>query len=252
MACIPFALASCSATRATTAPSQTESPISTEVPSATPSLSLPPYNISINPANFTTEITNPYEPFPAGTTYVYDGTRDGVPRRAEVTVTNETKLIMGVRCVIVRDVVTSKNALVEKTTDWYAQDKAGNVWYFGEDTKEYTNGAVTSTAGTWEAGVDGALPGIVMKATPTVGDAYRQEYRPGQAEDFAKVIKRNETLTVPAGKYRNVVVTEDTDLLDPSKLENKFFAPSVGFVRASGYVNGHHEDVRLSSVLKAR
>jgi hypothetical protein len=211
--------------------------------------SLPPYKPVIDPSAFTDQITNPYFPLKPGTVYVYDGLRDNVPRRAEVTVTNETKLIMGVKCIVVRDVVTSKNALVEKTVDWYAQDKDGNVWYFGEDTAEYTNGAVTNTAGTWLAGVDGALPGIVMKAHPKVGDAYRQEYRPGEAEDFAKVEKLDATITVPAGNYSNVIVTEDTDLLDTSKLEHKSYAPGVGFVGTEGMVNGHHEVVSLTSIL---
>jgi hypothetical protein len=157
---------------------------------------------------------------------------------------------MGVRCLVIRDVVTSNTELVEKTVDWYAQDKAGNVWYFGEQTAEYKNGAVTSTAGTWEAGVDGALPGIVMKAAPKVGDAYRQEYRPGVAEDFAQVLKIDGTTSTPAGSWTGVVVTRDTDLLDVSKDEQKSYAPGVGFVGSDGMVNGHHEKVALVSILK--
>jgi hypothetical protein len=213
--------------------------------------SLPPYKPSIEPARFTDRITNQYFPLKPGTTLIYDGKRDDVPRRAEVTVTKETKTIMGVKCIVVRDVVTSNNSLVEKTVDWYAQDKDGNVWYFGEDTAEYANGAVTNTAGTWLAGVDGAIPGIVMEAAPKVGDAYRQEYRPGEAEDFAKVEKLDGTITVPAGAYTRVIVTEDTDLLDTSKLEHKSYAPGVGFVGTEGMVNGHHEVVSLTSVLAA-
>ena len=232
------------ATDTTPPPSQSASP--------TPSVSLPPYNPTIDPAKFNNHITNPYFPLTPGTTYLYDGNRDGVPRRDEVTVTKETKVILGVPCVVVRDVVTSSNALVEKTTDWYAQDTTGNVWYFGEDTAEYENGAVTSTAGTWLAGVDGALPGIVMKASPKIGDAYRQEYRPHVAEDFAKVQQLDATTPNPAGGlYTRVVVTEDTDLLDATKLEHKSYAPGVGFVGSSGVVNGHQEEVHLSSILRS-
>jgi hypothetical protein len=205
----------------------------------------------IDPAAFTDKITNPLFPLTPGMTYIYEGTRDGVPRHAELSVTNETKTIMGVVCIVVRDVLTSNNALVEKTTDWYAQDKAGNVWYFGEDTAEYENGAVTSTAGTWLAGVDGALPGMIMKAAPAVGDAYRQEYRPGEAEDFAKVLQLDASWEVPVGSYTHVVVTEDTDLLDTSKLEQKFYAPGVGFLGSTGSVDGHKEDTKLSSILKS-
>jgi hypothetical protein len=219
-------------------------------PAAKPATSLPPYKPVIDPAAFTDKITNPLFPLTPGVTYVYEGTRDGGPRRDEVTITNETKTIMGVTCIVTRDVVTSNNALVEKTTDWYAQDKDGNVWYFGEDTAEYENGKVTSTAGTWMAGVDGALPGIIMKAAPVVGDAYRQEYRPGEAEDFAKVLKLDAAQEVPAGSYTNVVVTWDTDLLDATKQEQKFYAPGIGYLGSTGMVNGHKEDVKLSSILK--
>ena len=218
---------------------------------AQPTVSLPPYKPVIDPAAFVDKITNPLFPLTPGTTYIYEGTRDGVPRRDETTVTNETKTIMGVACIVVRDVATSNNVVVEKTTDWYAQDKDGNVWYFGEDTAEYENGKVTSTAGTWMAGVDGALPGIIMKAAPKVGDAYRQEYRPGEAEDFAKVLQLDASQEVPAGSYTNVVVTEDTDLLDATKLEQKFYAAGVGFLGSTGTVNGHKEEVKLASIQKS-
>ena len=250
------ALAGCGSNAQTAPPIATPSAAEVSAANATapveqPTSSLPPYKPVIDPAAFTDKITNPLFPLTPGTTYVYDGTRDGVPRRAEVSVTNETKTIMGVACVVVRDVLTSNNALVEKTTDWYAQDKDGNVWYFGEDTAEYENGAVTSTAGTWLAGVDGALPGLIMKAAPAVGDAYRQEYRPGEAEDFAKVLQIDAAWKVPMGSYTNVVVTEDTDLLDTSKLEQKYYAPGVGFLGSSGSVDGHKEEAKLASILKS-
>jgi hypothetical protein len=219
-------------------------------PVARPTISLPPYKPAIDLSAFTDKITNPLFPLTPGMTYVYEGTRDGVPNHTEVTVTKETKTIMGVVCVVVRDVLTSNNALVEKTTDWYAQDKSGNVWYFGEDTAEYENGKVTSTAGSWLAGVDGALPGIVMKATPTVGEGYRQEYRPGEAEDYAKILKVDASHEVPAGSYSHVVVTEDTDLLDATKLEQKFYAPGAGYLGSTGSVNGHKEESKLSAIQK--
>ena len=231
-----------------TAPTTAPSPAETS-PSPRPTDQLPPYNPTIDPANFTDQVTNAYFPLAPGRVYIYEGNRDGVPRRAEVTVTAETKMILGVKCVVVRDVVTTNNALVEKTTDWYAQDKDGNVWYFGEDTAEYTNGAVSSTAGTWLAGVDGALPGIVMEAHPKVGDAYRQEYRPGVAEDFAKVTQIEGSSAWPTGSYSHIVVTEDTDLLDASKLELKSYAPGIGYLGSEGIVNGHHEVVKLTQIL---
>ena len=211
---------------------------------------LPPYNPVIDPANFVSEITNPYFPMTPGTVFKFEGTRDGVARRDEMMVTAETKVIMGVTTVVVRDVASSDTEIVEKTVDWYAQDKDGNVWYFGEDTAEYANGKVTSTDGTWMAGVDGALPGLIMQAAPKVGEGYRQEYRPGVAEDYAKVIKTDATAGGPSGKYTNVVVTEDTDLLDKAKFEHKWFAPNVGPIGTDGMVGGHHEIRTLKAVLK--
>ncbi|MBJ7341549.1 hypothetical protein [Mycolicibacterium sp.] len=206
-----------------------------------------PYQPKVDPAQFTDKITNRYFPLVPGAVMVYEGTRDGVPLRIELTVTNETKDIMGVRTVVVRDIVSG--ALDERTSDWYAQDTAGNVWYFGEDTKEYTNGVVSSTAGTWEAGVDGALPGIIMQATPVQGQAYRQEYRPTHAEDVAMIKQLGSSAEVPAGRYSDVLVTNDRDLLDLNKDEDKYFAPGVGMVKLGGLVNSHREDVWLVSIL---
>ena len=215
------------------------------------SVTLPRYDPRIDPADFTSTITNPYFPLKPGTTFIYEGRRDGAPRRIEVIVTSDTKLIMGVPCLVVRDIVTTNTELVEKTTDWYAQDSEGNVWYFGEDTAEYKNARVTSTAGTWMAGVDGALPGIVMKASPKIGEGYRQEYRPGIAEDFARILRLDATLHGPMGSYDAVVITEDSDLLDATKLEQKSYAPQVGFVASAGIVNGHHEEVKLMKILRS-
>ena len=203
------------------------------------------YHPSINPSDFSTPVTNPYLPFIPGTTHQYKGTRDGVPTTTNVKVTNGSKTILGVKTVVVSDIVTQSNSLVEKTTDWYAQDKAGNVWYFGEDTAEYANGVVTSTHGTWEAGVDNAQPGIVMKANPTPGPAYREEYRPGQAEDMARVLSNSATLTIPKGTFHNVVETFNTDPLDPSKLEHKWFAKGLGMIKADRHSGGHIEHTHL-------
>jgi hypothetical protein len=208
------------------------------------------YHPDIRPAQFTDRVTDPYFPLVPGTVMIYQGTRDGKPLHIELTVTHDTKVILGVRCVVVRDIVTG--ALEERTSDWYAQDASGNVWYFGEDTKEYTNGVVSSTAGTWEAGVDGAQPGIIMLAHPRSGDAYRQEYRPTVAEDVARVTSVGAKVSIPAGHYGKVLVTNDRDLLDLSKNEYKYFAPGVGTIKISGLVNGHHEQVWLTSVLTGK
>ena len=232
-------------------PSASGAPPVSDPTAPTAGSELPPYAPEIDPAKFGSKITNQYSPLTPGTIFIYEGKRDDTPRHMEVTVTDETKMIMGVPCLVVRDVVTTNTELVEKTVDWYAQDADGNVWYFGEDTAEYKNGKVTSTAGTWMAGVDGALPGIIMKASPKVGDGYRQEYRPGIAEDFAKVVQLNAAAQGPAGNYDRVVITEDLDLLDPTKREHKSYAPGVGFVGSSGMVNGHHEEVKLTKILRS-
>jgi hypothetical protein len=203
------------------------------------------YNPKIDPAQFTSKITHPYLPWKPGAKWVYAGTKDGQPERVEVVVENKTKTVLGVKCVVVSDIVTVNSTLAEKTTDWYAQDKAGNVWYFGEDTAEYQNGVVTTTQGTWEAGVDNAKPGIVLHAHPVVGRSYRQEYRPGVAEDKARVLTLTGTEKVPAGTFKNVIETRDINPLDPSKIENKWFAKGIGTIRVLRIRSMHHEQTKL-------
>jgi hypothetical protein len=203
------------------------------------------YHPKIDPARFTNRVTNRYLPLVPGTAHRYRGVRDGAPTTHVVTVTRRTRTVMGVRCVVVKDVVMQQQSLVEKTTDWYAQDRAGNVWYFGEDTAEYLNGVVTSTAGTWEAGIDRALPGIVMPAVPKLGRTYQQEYRPGVALDKATVLGFNQTVKVPAGTFHRTILTLDRNPLDPSKIERKWYAPGVGFVRAALKGGGHSETTEL-------
>ncbi|MCZ4102960.1 hypothetical protein C8250_039035 [Streptomyces sp. So13.3] len=223
---------------------------STTLPSATSPASPttpadPAYHPTIVPSAFTSHVTNPYFPLRPNTTDVYQGTRDGQPQRDEVVISSEIRTIMGVRCQVVRDTVTSNGALVEKTTDWYAQSSTGDVWYFGEATAEYVNGQISSTHGTWEAGVDSAQPGIIMKAHPKPGDSYRQEYRPGQAEDTAKVLQTTATVKVPVGTFHNVVVTNDTDPLNPDKSDHKSYASGVGMIHSERVRSGHHEVIDL-------
>jgi hypothetical protein len=207
----------------------------------------PPYNPKIDPAKFTSNVTNKYWPMKPGTRWVYTGQKDGMPERVEVTVTNQNKTVLGVHCVVISDVVTVNSTLAEKTVDWYAQDDKGNLWYFGEDTKEYKNGIVTSTQGTWEAGVDNAKAGIVVQGNPGIGGFYRQEYRPGLAEDQAKVISLNGVERTPAGNYHNVLVTKDIDPLNPAKVEHKFYAPGVGPVHVIRIGSAHREETKLVS-----
>jgi hypothetical protein len=133
--------------------------------------------------------------------------------------------------VVVRDTVTQDGHVVEDTLDSYAQDRDGSVWHFGEDSKELEDGKVVSTEGSWEAGKDGAEPGIVMKARPKIGDTYRQEYAKDGAEDRGEVLSTTEQVTVPYGSFKNVLKTQDDSPLEPDVVEHKYYARGVGFIR---------------------
>ncbi len=203
-----------------------------------------PYTPHIDPADFVAKVDNPYFPLPPGARWTYRGkTPDGIERDV-VEVTSQTKVIRGVRCVVVHDTVSIGGQVTEDTFDWYAQDRTGNVWYFGEDTKEFENGKVKSTTGSWEAGVKGAQPGIIMKARPKVGHPYRQEYAKGEAEDMAKVLSTRKSVTVPAGTYRGTIETKDFTPLEPSLVEHKYYARGVGVV-LEVTVKGGSERVEL-------
>jgi hypothetical protein len=206
-----------------------------------------PYNPVINPADFVAQIDNQYLPMTPGTTFVYDGESEDGKERIQVEVTHETKEILGVTCIVVRDRVWIDDELAEDTFDWFAQDKDGNVWYFGENSKEYEGGKVVSTGGSWEAGVDGAKPGIIMKGNPQVGDAYRQEYYEDEAEDMAEVLSLNESVSVPYGSFENCLKTQEWTPLEPDVVENKYYAPGVGVVREVA-VEGESERVELVEV----
>jgi hypothetical protein len=184
----------------------------------------------LDPARFGTTIDNPYLPFVPGTRMVYRERGDDGPGRIVVTVTRRTKTVQGVETVVVRDRAFIAGELVEDTRDWYAQDRRGNVWYFGENTKEYEEGKVVSTDGSWRAGRDGARAGIVMPAHPRVGDSYYQEYAPGEALDQATVLRLDASRTVPYGSFDDLLVTEDFTELEPDLVERKFYAPGVGVV----------------------
>jgi hypothetical protein len=185
--------------------------------------------VQLDPAQFTTEIDNPYWPMAPGNRWRYRETDQGEVRRVEVVVTDQTKTIMGIQARVIHDQVTATDgALVEDTLDWYAQDAKGNIWYLGEDTKEYENGKVTSTEGSWQAGVDGAQPGILLPAKPHPGLAYRQEYLEGRAEDAATVLSLKMRAKVPFGLFDHVLVTEDFTPLQPEIVEHKFYARGVG------------------------
>lgn len=202
-----------------------------------------------DPANFVGDkIDNPYFPLKPRTRYIYRGETDGEPTRNVTIVTRQTNEILGVKTTVVHDLAYEGGVLVEDTFDWYAQDKDGNVWYFGEDTKELDEeGNVISTEGSWEAGVDGALPGIVMLADPQVGDTYQQENFPGEAEDAAEVIGFEDNFCVKYRCFDNVLVTRDWNPLEPGFVEHKYYANGIGFI-ASVLVEGGEEETELVRV----
>ena len=195
---------------------------------------------AVDPADFTTRIDNPYWPMRQGSRWVYRETDpEGTKQRVVVTVTRRTKLIAnGVRARVVRDVATEKGVPVEVTDDYYAQDRAGNIWYLGEATTEYENGKPTSTAGSFEAGVDGAQAGIIMPAKPRVGMAYREEFYKGHAEDKARIVSLREQAEVPFGHFTHVLMTRNINPLEPKSVELKFYARGVGPVLAVGVSGG--------------
>jgi hypothetical protein len=187
-----------------------------------------PYDPVIDPANFVDRIDNPYFPLTPGTNFIYEGQSPQGLVHTEFFVTHNTKQILGVTTVEIHDTVTTNGELTEDTLDWLAQDKDGNVWYFGENTMELIGGRPTTLAGTFVAGENSARPGIVMKAHPTIGDFYRQEFDLGNAEDFAGVESLSDTVTVPIGTFSNCLKTRETTPLEPDLHEAKWYAPGVG------------------------
>jgi hypothetical protein len=203
--------------------------------------------VTLDPADFVEVIDNPFWPMSHGSVWVYTETNDeGNELQVEVTVTDETKDILGITATVVHDVVSMDGEVLEDTLDWYAQDSAGNLWYLGEDTKEYEDGEVVSTAGSWEAGVDGAQPGIILPADPQVGMAYRQEYYAGEAEDEAEVLSLDESADVPFGSFDGCLQTEDSTPLDPDVVEHKYYAEGVGPVLVIQVSGGESREELIS------
>lgn len=202
--------------------------------------------VQLDPAGFTTRITNPWWPMRPGSRWVYRETApDGMRQKVVVTVLEQTKLIAnGVTARVVRDVVTEQGKPVEVTDDWYAQDLCGNVWYLGEATTEFENGKPVSTAGSFEAGVDGAQAGVIVPAKPVPGMRYRQEYYAGEAEDRAEVVSLRDQAEVPFGHFGvgRVLMTRDLNPLQPKILEFKFYARGIGPVLVVGVSGGNDRE----------
>ena len=208
-----------------------------------------PYAPKIDPANFGTKIDNRYLPYKPGTRFHFKGVRGTTPQTDDELVLHRTKQILGVTCTVVRDTVSEQGRPVERTDDWYAQDRQGNVWYMGEAAFERQHGRFVKASDSWESGVNGAHPGIIMPAAPKPGDAYRQEfYPPGKALDKARVLRLDGHLSVPAGSFSRVIVTSEFSPLEP-QTEQKYYAPGVGEI-AERVVKGHHEEFKLVSVTR--
>ena len=193
------------------------------------------YAPTIDAAGFSDVVDNPFMPLAPGVRWVYEErSNDGEVAQIVVEVLDDRRTVMGVSTVVVHDVASVDGEVVEDTYDWFAQDAAGNVWYFGEDTTSYDDAGAASTKGAWEAGVGGAFPGIVMPAEPKVtGIGYRQEYLPGTAEDMGEVIAVTGTASTPFGDFDDVIVTRDWTPLEPEVVEQKTYARGVGLVSES-------------------
>jgi hypothetical protein len=206
------------------------------------------YEPVLDPADFSTVIDNPYFPLPVGRTLVYRGIKDGQAQEDRVTVTNRTKVVAeGITARVVSDVATHDGNLLEKTSDWYAQDDHGNVWYLGEDTAAYLPNGKVDTSGSWEAGVHDAEPGLIMEADPQIPDAYRQEFLSGQAEDTAWIVDRGGSVSVPAGTFKNTLTSLEATRLEPGAYDQKVYAPGVGIVLERA-LTGATENAKLVSV----
>jgi hypothetical protein len=201
-----------------------------------------PNDPKIDPQNFVKNISNPFLPLKPGTVYVYD--ISGSPGGTEIFfVTRDTINILGVTCVVVHDTSRISGQVEEDTFDYFAQDKQGNVWYFGEDTTQLQDGVVVGVEGSWRAGVNGAKPGIIMKAKPKVGDVYRQEFALGTAEDAAKVVALDQKVEVPFGSFNNALKTLEFTSLEPDLRENKYYVPGVGNVLVIDLVTGKRDEL---------
>jgi hypothetical protein len=199
-------------------------------------------------SNFVSVVTNPWYPLRPGTVLTYKGSEDGNQLRETLTVTSRKKVIQGVSTTVVSDLLYEEGRLHERTEDWYAQDKAGNVWYFGEDTAVLdAKGKVKDTEGSWQAGRDGARAGIFMPAHPKVGQSFRQEYFKGHAEDRFEIVSLTEKVKTPGASSSHAMLTKETTPLEPDVLDHKLYVKGIGTV-IEETVKGGDEKLILQSV----
>ena len=205
------------------------------------------YTPKIDAENFVARVDNPLWPLQPGTSYHYEGVRGKTPQTDDELVLARQKQILGISATIVRDTVSEHGRAIERTLDYYAQDKQGNVWYLGEDSFERDHGRFAKASDSWLSGVDGAKPGIIMPAHPQPGDRYRQEYYPhGEALDEAHVLGERGPVTVPYGTFKRALVTSEFSPLEP-QTEQKYYVAGVGEI-LERVVKGHREEFRLVAV----
>lgn len=207
------------------------------------------YNPPMLAADFVRSIDNPYFTLKPGTTWVYEGKSDeNKDKRVEVEVTADTRMILGIPAVVVRDRVWEDRELVEDTLDWFAQDKQGNVWYLGEDSQQIEGGKVSSTEGSWEAGSKGAKAGVIMKSAPRVGETYRQEYLKGEAEGVAEVVSITTPVKIGMGSFNDCIQIKEWTPLEKQDIEDKFYCRELGNLLLVRVSPGNHPPLELVQV----
>ena len=209
------------------------------------------YSPRIDPANFVSHVNNPYLPYKPGTTWRYRGVmKNGrTPQTDTVVVTDRRRRVMGVDCVVVRDTVSSRGKPVERTFDWYAQDRQGNVWYMGEETQELRHGRWGKMIDSGPAGLNGAQPGVIMEGAPKVGDFYWQFHWPGHALDKGKVLRLGAPVNVPYRSFSHALLTQEQSPLEPGVRDWKWSVPGLGYVKEKAH-RGSREQIRLVSVTR--
>jgi hypothetical protein len=210
----------------------------------------PGFPATLSPSDFVAQVTNPYFPLTPGSKWHYTGVKEGTKTTDDVKVTGKTKTILGVNTTVVHDVVRVHGKPEETTNDYYVQDHAGNVWYFGEATKTLDkHGNTVSTEGSFQAGVNGARPGVLVPGDPKVGQVGQQELLKGQAEDHFKVLDLNARVSVPFVSSSHALRTAEWTPLEPKTLDNKYYVRGIGTVREIA-VKGPIERLRLVSFKK--
>jgi hypothetical protein len=212
----------------------------------------PGWPATLSPSDFVARVDNPWFPLRPGSEYRYTGLKDRRAMVDVVKVTGRTKRILGVETTVVHDVVRVNGRPEEETEDYYAQDRHGNVWYFGESTKTFdSRGKIVSTEGSFEAGVDGERAGVLVPGHPRVGQVGRQEFSPGEAEDHFKILDLNATVSVPFVSSHHALRTREWTPLEPAVVDNKYYVRGIGNV-SEGSVKGPVERLRLVSYQKGK